>query len=164
MWSIFLPVVFMAGLTITVLARMPMIRAREIKADPKLLHDAALDGSRYSEASRKHAANLANLFEMPVLFYVAAIFALLFGATNVWTGLLAWLFVLGRIAHTTIHTTSNVVPLRFGAFAVSLAALVLLWITLIFEAGGSLLFEIDELEAQRERLGEIAPVPVIVPN
>ena len=164
MWSIFLPVVFMVGLTITVLARMPMIRAREIKADPKLLHDAALDGSRYSEVSRKHAANLANLFEMPVLFYVAAIFALLLGATNFWTGLLAWLFVLARIAHTTIHTTSNVVPLRFGAFAVSLAALALLWITLIFEAGDSLLFEIDELEAQRERLGEIAPVPVIVPN
>ena len=164
MWSVFLPVVFMVGLTLTVLARMPMIRAKEIKAEPKLLHDAALDGSRYSEESRKHSANLANLFEMPVLFYVAAVFALLLGATNFWTGLLCWLFVAARVAHTVIHTTSNVVPLRFGAFAVSLAALALLWLTLVFEAGDSLLFEIDEYEAQRERLGEVAPVPVIVPN
>ena len=164
MWSIFLPVIFMVGLTLTVLARMPMIRAKEIKENPKLLHEAALDGSRYSQQSRQHAANLANLFEMPVLFYVAAVFAILFGATNFWTGLLAWLFVLGRIAHTTIHTTSNVVPLRFGAFAVSLAALALLWITLIFEAGDSLIFEIDAFEEQRERLEEFGTVPVIVPN
>ena len=164
MWSVFLPVVFMVGLTITVLGRMPMIRAAEIKADPKLMHDAALDGSRYSEKSRQHSANLANLFEMPVLFYVATIFALLLGATGFWTGLLCWLFVLARIAHTVIHTTSNVVPLRFGAFAVSLLALVLLWITLIFSAGDSLLFEIDALEAQRDRLEGVTPVPVIVPN
>ena len=164
MWSIFLPVVFMVGLTLTVIARLPMIRAAEIKANPQLMHDASLDSSLYSETSKKHANNLANLFELPVLFYVAAILALLVGATNFWTGLLAWIFVLARIAHTTIHVTSNVVMLRFGALAVSLVALALLWITLIFEAGDSLLFEVDEFEAQRERLGAVTPVPVIVPR
>ena len=164
MWSVFLPVVFMVGLSLTVLVRVALVRSKEIRANPQLLHDAALDNRLYAEDSRKHAANLTNLFELPVLFYVAAVFAILFGATNFWTGLLSWTFVLARIAHTTVHVTANVVMVRFAAFAVSLLALILLWLTVIFEAGDSLVFSIDEIEQQRERMMEQGLTPVIVPN
>lgn len=150
MFSIFLPVIFMVGLTFTVIVRLALTRAKETKTDPDLLQRASLDGTQFSEASRKHEVNLKNLFEMPVLFYVAAVFAILFGATNFWTGLLAWIFVLSRIAHTAVHTTINVVMIRFACFAVSLVALLLLWITLIFEAGDSAVFSIDEFEERRE--------------
>ena len=156
MFSIFLPVVFMVFLTLTVLGRLPQIRANEVKKDPPLLQRAAMDGTLFSMTSQQHAANLANLMQLPVLFYVAAVFALLFGATNWWTGLLSWTFVLSRIAHTTIHVRGNVVMRRFMAFLVGFVAVALLWITLIFEAGDSLVFSLDAFE---ERLADPARLP-----
>jgi hypothetical protein len=150
MWSIFIPVVILVGLTLSLPIFLGAARAKDTKADPDLFSRAALDSTQFGELSRKREANLRNLLELPVLFYVAAVFAVLFGATSFWTGLLAWVFVLSRIAHTVIHTTINVVMIRFAAYAVGLVALLLLWITLIFEAGDSLVFDIDEWEERRE--------------
>ncbi len=42
--------------------------------------------------------------------------------------LLAWLFVLARIAHALIHTGSNSVPLRFYAAAASAVILAVMWL------------------------------------
>ena len=41
---------------------------------------------------------------------------------------MAWIFVLSRLAHAYIHTTSNHVPTRFRAFAVGMLVLLLMWI------------------------------------
>lgn len=163
MFSIFLPVVFMVGLTLTVLGRLPQIRVRDAKGDPGLIERGAMDGTVFSMASQKHAANLANLMQLPVLFYVAAVFAILFGATNWWTGLLAWVFVLSRAAHTAIHVRRNVVTQRFAAFLVGFVALILLWVTLIFEAGDSLVFSLDEFEERRELFQDRPAAPLLTP-
>ena len=154
MYSVFLPVVVLVGLTFAVDVFLLLKRQASVKADPTILQRGALDGSVYQEEARKVAANFTNLFETPVLFYVAAVFAILFGATNPWTGILCWTYVLARIAHTVIHTTINVVMIRFAAFGVSMLALFLLWVTLIFEAPGSLVFQVDDAQARYERLTE----------
>ena len=163
MYSVFLPVVVLVGLTFAVDVFLLVKRQASVKADPTILQRGALDGSVFQEEARKVAANFTNLFETPVLFYVAAVFAILFGATTPWTGFLCWTYVLARIAHTVIHTTINVVMARFAAFAVSMLALLLLWVTLAFEAGGSLVFSIDEAEAQRELMEERGIGPFVVP-
>lgn len=150
MFSIFIPVVVLVFLTLTVNVFLLLARMKDTKADPDLFSRAALDSSQFGEESRKREANYRNLYEQPVLFYVAAILAILFGATNGWTGFLAWVYVLSRVAHTVVHTTINVVMIRFACFAVGFVALLLLWITLIFEAGDSLVFSIDEFEERRE--------------
>ena len=41
---------------------------------------------------------------------------------------MAWIFVLARLAHAYIHTTSNHVPTRFNVFAVGVLVLLLMWI------------------------------------
>ena len=41
---------------------------------------------------------------------------------------MAWLFVLARIAHAYVHTTSNHVPTRFNVFAVGMLVLLSMWI------------------------------------
>ena len=41
---------------------------------------------------------------------------------------MAWLFVLARLAHAYVHTTSNHVPTRFCVFAVGMLVLLLMWI------------------------------------
>ena len=42
--------------------------------------------------------------------------------------MLSWIFVLARIAHAYIHTTSNHVPTRFNVFAVGVLVLLIMWI------------------------------------
>ena len=164
MFSVFLPVLILVGLTFTVQAFLLLRRQASVKADPTILQRGALDATVYQEEARKVSANFTNLFETPTLFYVAAVFAILFGATNAWTGILCWTYVLARVAHTVIHTTLNVVMIRFAAFGVSMLALLLLWVTLAFEAGGSLVFQLDEAEARRELLVEQGLGPALVPG
>ena len=41
---------------------------------------------------------------------------------------MAWIFVLLRIGHAYIHTTSNHVPTRFRIFAAGVLVLLLMWI------------------------------------
>ena len=164
MYSVFLPVVVLVGLTFGVQVFLLLGRQASVKADPTILQRGALDGSVYQEEARKTSANFSNLFETPVLFYVAAVFAIMFGATNPWTGFLCWTYVLARIVHTVIHTTINVVMMRFAAFAVSMLALFLLWVTLVFEAGDSLVFRMHEIERQREILEERGYDPFRLPQ
>ena len=47
--------------------------------------------------------------------------------------MLAWLFVLARIAHAYVHTTSNHVPTRFNVFAVGVFVLLVMWVYFAFK-------------------------------
>jgi hypothetical protein len=72
------------------------------------------------------AHNYAHLVEQPTLFYaVLAIIALLEAATAT-DVYLAWAYVGLRIAHSLVHATVNVVPVRFLIFLVSSGVLVAL--------------------------------------
>lgn len=72
--------------------------------------------------------NLANQFEIPVLFYAACLALYITDADNVATIALGWIFVIARYIHTYIHVTSNRLPYRALAFAVSLASVVMMWV------------------------------------
>lgn len=77
--------------------------------------------------------NFRNLFELPVMFYVAVL--VLFAAKLVCLPqlVLAWIYVGARYIHSFIHCTSNVVMRRFYAFVVSCAALLAMWIMLAWQ-------------------------------
>lgn len=77
--------------------------------------------------------NFRNLFELPVMFYVAVL--VLFSAQLVCTTQLifAWGFVVGRYAHSFIHCGSNVVMQRFYAFLFSNFFLLAMWIMLTWQ-------------------------------
>ncbi len=69
-----------------------------------------------------------NLFEMPVLFYVAI---LTLYATNIKSTLLlilAWGYVVARITHSRYHLDNRDVVRRRNAFMASYVILVALWI------------------------------------
>jgi hypothetical protein len=63
--------------------------------------------------------NLANQFEVPVLFYVAVVVILMADSTGPFDLAMAWLFVAGRVAHTVVQTTTNDVALRGKVFMVN---------------------------------------------
>jgi hypothetical protein len=105
-------------------ARIPLITRREVR-----IGDIALDKSKWPEKSRLVANAFENQFEMPMLFFVAALLALYFGATLIEVGL-AWAFVASRFVHAAIHLTSNHVVRRFSAYAAGVVILGLLWLDL----------------------------------
>jgi hypothetical protein len=61
--------------------------------------------------------NLANLYELPTIFYALCLTAFAAGVADSVTLGLAWAFVATRIVHTAIHITYNNVLHRFLVFA-----------------------------------------------
>jgi hypothetical protein len=69
-----------------------------------------------------------NQLEVPQLFYIVVLFALVTGAVDPVMVALAWAYVAFRIIHALIHTTYNKVPHRFVAFMFSNAVLIAMWV------------------------------------
>ena len=69
-----------------------------------------------------------NLFEQPVLFYVVCILLYVTQELDTVDLALAWSYAGFRLIHSTIRATSNTVPYRSAAFAVSSAILLGLWV------------------------------------
>src|SRR3546814_790133 len=73
------------------------------------------------------ADNFRNLFELPVLFYLALTVAAVSGLVTTTTLVLAWLFVLLRVAHSAIQCSYNKVMHRFQVYFAGGVVLWLLW-------------------------------------
>lgn len=82
----------------------------------------------------QNARHFTNLFENPVLFYVACIVAMVSGLGGIPMLVLAWLFVAARVAHAVIHLTSNRIPQRVAAYGASWFVLAAMWLWLVHGA------------------------------
>ena len=81
-------------------------------------------------ASATAIRNLANQFELPVLFYVVCLSLYVTNGANYIAVALAWLFVLARAVHAFIHLTNNDLRLRRPAFIVGFVVVGVLWLWL----------------------------------
>jgi hypothetical protein len=72
-----------------------------------------------------------NQLETPVLFYVLTILAIITRHADVLFVVLAWIFVLTRIAHAYVHVTTNRISQRGGLFGVGLLVLMIMWLIFI---------------------------------
>ncbi|HVI60062.1 MAG TPA: MAPEG family protein [Luteimonas sp.] len=124
--AIFLPAFAMAALTLVVWLRMYTTRIAQMKRErihPQAVATSAQAAARLTDS--KAADNFRNLFELPVLFYLALVIAAVSGLATTGVLVLAWLFVLLRVAHSAIHCSYNKVMHRFQAY---LAGGVVLWV------------------------------------
>ncbi|MFE0500390.1 MAPEG family protein [Lysobacter soli] len=125
---IFMPAVALVALTFVVWWRMYVVRIGQMKRErihPQAVATSAQSSARLTDSCA--ADNFRNLFELPVLFYVALVVAAMTGQVNATTIALAWAFVLLRIVHSAIHCTYNKVMHRFYAYVAGGMALWLLW-------------------------------------
>jgi hypothetical protein len=123
---IFWPAVAMVVLTFIVQWRMFVTRVAEIRREGIRIRDIATSPQLYARLKDVKAAdNFRNLFELPVLFYLALVVAFLTAQVNVLTLSLAWAFCVSRVAHSVIQCGYNRVRDRFYAY---LAGTVLLWV------------------------------------
>ena len=87
--------------------------------------DAAM---RYFAPVEMSANNLRNLFEMPVLFFALVPLLLVTRHADHVQVLLAWGYVLARVAHSAIHIARGPVGMRFLAYFISCIILSAMWI------------------------------------
>ena len=76
--------------------------------------------------------SIANQFELPVLFYVLVILAIVTRQADLLFVAMSWIFVALRVLHAYIMVTTNFVPRRFQIHFVALVVLVLMWIIFAF--------------------------------
>jgi hypothetical protein len=74
-----------------------------------------------------------NQFELPVLFYVLTILALISKHADVLFVALSWVFVLTRLVHAFIHCTSNDLRARGRSFGIGMVVLAIMWLIFIVE-------------------------------
>jgi len=124
------PVFALVGLIFAVWVQIPLARVRHIAANPPKRDDLASGDAarRYFAPIDLPANNLANLFEMPVLFFalVPLLLATRHGGTV--EVALAWVYVALRSVHSVIHTGANVVRIRFLVYIASCAVLLAMWL------------------------------------
>ncbi len=123
-----LPVFVEVFLIFLLLALMGLERGRSLKRGEIKREDIALDGKNYPGRARQFANCFSNQFEMPTLFFVLIGFILITRVGDLLLLTLAWVFVLSRLAHAYIHTTSNDVDRRFLVYGLGVLALVIMWV------------------------------------
>jgi hypothetical protein len=125
---ILLPVFVLVLLTLSLAIWMGYERNRVIFSKQVKIKDIALSKEGWPDQAKKVSNSYHNQYELPVLFYVLVAFAMLTRKADLIFVVLSWVFVVSRLVHAYIHTTSNYVPRRFFAYLVGLAVLVIMWV------------------------------------
>ena len=132
--TIFIPFISMMLLTILVWFYMYYLRLTYIvrnKIDPQKLSSTEQYKAVLPEEINRPSENLINLFELPVLFYALCIYLYVTVQVDTILLVLAYGFLLARVAHSVIHCTYNKVTQRFYAYLLSS---IFLWLMIIVAA------------------------------
>ena len=124
MSSILLPMLAHIGWVFLLFSWLTVVRLRAVKR-----HEVEFIAFAHGEEPHHIARitrNLANQFELPVIFY--AVVVLLVATKNVTTVdvVAAWVFVAGRVIHTLVQTLTDNVPLRGQVFLINFAGVAVL--------------------------------------
>jgi hypothetical protein len=123
--SIFGPFFAMMILTLVVWVYLYVRRIRFIQGNRLSPHDLAVPGALAQlspPAVSNPSDNLRNLFEIPVPFYVLALYLFATNQVDAAHVNAAWIFVAFRTAHSAVHCTFNHVMLRFYLYLVATLA------------------------------------------
>jgi len=120
---IFWPVLAQVFLTLAMFIVLGARKAGAVKAGTVNRQQAALDNRVWPEGVVKVSNNIANQFEIPILFYVLCMVLYSINAAGTVAVVLAWLFVASRYAHAYVHVGSNYVPVRLRLFMIGCVVL-----------------------------------------
>lgn len=117
---------FAVGL-VTVITRVSVINKKQVSIKAFALMDYQKMPDKVTQTTR----NFNHLFEVPLLFYVAASLCVYLSIDNYLTLALAWLFVASRYLHSFIHLTYNNILHRLSIFWLGFICVLGLWIVLV---------------------------------
>ena len=125
---VLLPLFVEVALTFALLIWMASARTASVSSGETKLRDIALRQPAWPARPTQISNSYDSQFQLPLLFYVLVILAWVTRQADLIFVVMAWIFVLARLAHVYVHTTSNHVPTRFRVFAVGMLVLLLMWI------------------------------------
>jgi hypothetical protein len=128
--NVLYPVFALFLLTAIVSVRLGYLRYAAVKGKQVDANYYLAYQGQEPEQLRIASRHMINLFEQPILFYVACVIAYISNQTGSTVVMLAWLYVGLRCVHTFIHLGSNVLINRFRVFVLCGLVLVALWAVL----------------------------------
>ena len=124
----FLPAFALAILQLLIALYLFIIRVVAVsRKEIPLKYFALKTGANPPDYLSRGDRNYINLFETPILFYAALLFALFFALTEPMLYWLAWLYCALRYVHTIIHVSYNRVIHRLTVFILSVIVLAVIW-------------------------------------
>ena len=123
------PIFPLLALTCYVLFRTFFMRVAAVKSGAvSYKHYRLYDEGEETPACRANTRHVANLLELPPLFYITCILIYVTGINSVLLLSCAWLFVLTRYANSYIHLGSNNVIHRYKIFWAGGLTLIFMWV------------------------------------
>ena len=121
------PLFVLVALTFVLLFWTGNVRVAAVRRGDIHPRDVALREPNWGKRETQIANAYQNQLELPVLFYVLTILAIVTRHADLVFVLLAWVFVVLRLIHVYVHVTSNSLSRRFAAFAASAIVLTIMW-------------------------------------
>jgi hypothetical protein len=125
--SVLLPLFVQVALTFVLLLWVGNTRVGAVKRKEVKVADIALGQGNWPARITQIGNNYNNQLQLPVLFYVLVILAWITRKADLLFVLLSWVFVVSRIAHAWVHTSTNDMQSRFYAFAAGAFVLLIMW-------------------------------------
>jgi hypothetical protein len=126
--AVILPVLVQVGLSLVLLFWMGRTRVGHLRKGEVKIRDIALGERNWPNRVTQIQNAYQNQFELPVLFYALVALALITRKADMLFVVMSWIFVVSRLVHAAIHTTSNKLSMRFMAFLVGVLILAAMWI------------------------------------
>lgn len=123
--AMLLPMIGHAFLVFTLYALLMMRRKAAFAGGADI--DIWRKGGQEPAISHTVHRNLANQFELPMLFHPVCLALYFTDADNIVTIVLAWVFIAARCLHSYEHVTKNRLRYRRLFFIAGFVPLVLLW-------------------------------------
>jgi hypothetical protein len=126
--AIIYPLVAQVLLTFVLLFWTARLRYMDLSSNSVRPADIALREPNWPAKTTQVGNCYANQLELPVLFYVLVLLVVQTRMSDIVLVVLAWVFVLARLGHAYIHTTTNPPLTRGRVFGIGATALLIMWV------------------------------------
>lgn len=126
--TVLLPLFAQVALTFVLLIWMGSLRVAAVRRGEVHPRDIALREPNWPRRLLQVQYAFHNQLELPMLFYVLTILVWITRFADLLFVVLAWVFVLLRVAHAYVHVTDNNVPRRGLVFITGAIVLIVMWV------------------------------------
>ncbi|MBW8724771.1 MAG: MAPEG family protein [Inquilinus limosus] len=126
--AILLPVFAQVALIFVLALWMLRERAGALRRGEVRIGDIVLGQPAWPARATQVSNSFHNQLQLPLLFFVLVILAMMTRKADLLFVAMSWLFVATRILHVAVHTGSNRLGLRFGTYAAGFVLLLAMWV------------------------------------
>ena len=126
--TILAPVFVLVALTFALMFWTGAMRYGSVMRRETRVSDIALGQGNWPPHITQLGNSFNNQFQLPMLFYVLVILAMVLHKADLLFVILSWVFVVLRILHAGIHTTTNNMSSRFGLYTAGALVLLAMWV------------------------------------